>query len=86
MFMKKLKYYFIDKICCLKTPAIGNLIAFDLNLSSENLLPDLSSRFADIWTAAIHALVSNDTYCEIIGGHSVVLSTHNFGCHISWGA
>lgn len=32
---------FIDEICCLQGPALGDLMFADLNLFSENIVPDV---------------------------------------------
>ena len=56
----------IDEVCCLDRPAFRNLVAFDLDLSTENLFTDLFSCPSSIRSAALHALVGDDPDCEII--------------------
>ena len=42
------------------------------------------SWFTLIRTFTIHAFICHNSYCKIIYGSSMVLSTHYFWCHISW--
>ena len=58
----------------------------DLDLFCQNMVTDLLSIFAAIGAFAIHALICNDTHGEVVNGHAVVLSAHDFGSHVAGSA
>lgn len=80
--------YLINEIGCLETPAVRDLIAFYVNLSCKNLLPDLPTRLPNVGSPTVHAFVGNNSDCEVICRHSMVLSAHHLRSHVSrcsWG-
>lgn len=58
-------------------------MSFYIDLTSKNLITDLSSRFANIGPPAVHALVRDHSDCEVVRRHTVVLPAHHFRCHVS---
>mgnify|MGYP006083951385 FL=1 len=76
--------HFIDKISCFNRPASWNFSFFNLDLFRQNMIPNFFSGFTLIWTFSVHALICHYSYGEIIHRSRMILSTHNFWCHISW--
>ena len=37
-----------------------------------------------VWSLTEHTLICDDTHCEIIDSNAMVLTTHDFRCHIAW--
>lgn len=76
----------VDKVCGLLVPALWNAVLFDLNLATQDLITDVLSGFAFVGTLTHHALVGNDSHGKVIGGQSMILSTHDFRGHVAWSA
>ena len=76
----------VDEVGCFLVPAIRNVIVSDLNLATENLIPDVFSRATLVGPLTHHALVSDNTNCEIVGCQAVVLPAHDLRGHVSWRA
>lgn len=77
---------FVDEISSLDRPARRNILLMDSYLLLENVLANFLSIFTMIGPLAKHALVSDDPHSEVVDCHSMVLSAHDFWCHIAWGA
>lgn len=52
----------------------------------ENHVSDLLARPAHVRTAPKHELVTDDAEGEVVDRLRVVLSAHDFGCHVAWRA
>jgi len=76
----------IDEVSCLDRPTLWNFVALDLDLLAEDLFSDLSPASTDVWSAALHALVCDDTNGKVVSGESVILPTHHFWGHVAWSA
>jgi len=50
------------------------------------MVPDFLSVFPLEWSFSEHALVGDDPHREVVNRNSVVLSTHDFRCHVAWSA
>ena len=75
--------YFVYEVRRLETPPIRDLVPFDVYLTCKDLLPDFASGLSYIGPSSVHALVRNHSNGEIVCGHSVVLSAHDFRCHVA---
>ena len=73
----------IDEVSCLDGPALWNLVPLNLDLLAEDLFSDFAPASTDVWSAALHALVGDDTDREVVSGESVVLPAHHFWGHVS---
>ena len=76
--------HFIDKISSFDWPSSWNFSFFNLNLFRQNMISNFFSRFSLIRSFSIHTFICHDTYCKIIHRRRMILSAHNFWCHISW--
>jgi len=47
------------------------------------VVSDFLTVFTLVGTFAKHAFVGNYSHREVVHCHAVILSTHNFGCHIA---
>jgi hypothetical protein len=56
-----------------------------LNLLRKDVISDLFSGLANVWSSAEHTLVRHDTYSEVINTSGVINSAHDLWSHISWG-
>ena len=74
----------IDKIRCFFVPAVRDGILLDLNLTYEDLVTDIFSCPTLVWSLAHHALIRNNTYCEVVSSHTMVLTAHDLRCHVAW--
>ena len=52
-------------------------------LSTQDLLANFAAIATYVRSSSHHTLVTNDTHSKVIGYQSVILSTHDFRCHIS---
>jgi hypothetical protein len=73
---------FVYKVGCLESPAWRDFVLTDLNLLGEDMVTDFLSVFAQVGSLAEHAFVANDSHCEVVNCHSMILATHYFGCCI----
>lgn len=55
----------------------------DLNLLSQNSIPDLFPWLSNIWSLPKHALVRNDAHGKVVDSDSVVLAAHDLGGHVA---
>ena len=78
--------HFVDEIGSFNWPSTRHFALLNLNLFAENVVSDLFTWFANVWSAAKHALICHDSNSKIIYRCGMVDSTHHFWCHISWGS
>ena len=79
-------YKLIYEICCFIAPSWRHFVRAYLNLSGQNIVPDLLSPPAIIRPPAKHALISYDAYSIVINAHTMILLAHHFWSHIPRGA
>ena len=48
------------------------------------MITDLFSVFTVVGPFSKHALVGNDTHCEVVDRYSMILAAHNLWCHVAW--
>jgi hypothetical protein len=75
---------FINKISRFKTPMIRHVTFFKAYLSIKYFITNFLPIFTNIRSFSHHEFVSNDTNCKVINCNPMILSTHNFRCHITW--
>ena len=63
----------VDEIGGLYRPSFGNVLPLDLNLFRKNVVPNLSSVPASVWSSAEHAFVPDDAHGKIVNGNTVRL-------------
>jgi len=76
--------HLIDKIGCFDRPSSWYFTFFNLNLFRQNMISDLFPWFSLIRTFTIHAFISHNSNGKIINRSCMILSAHNFWCHVSW--
>jgi len=74
--------HFIYKVSCFNWPSSWNFTLFNLNLSRKNMVSYFFSWFSYIRSSSIHAFISNDADSKVINCSSMILSAHDFWCHI----
>ena len=74
----------IDEISRFFVPAFRDVILLYCHLTCEDLIADIFTRAAFIGALTHHAFISNDTDCKIICSQTMILTTHDFGRHVSW--
>ena len=47
------------------------------------MVANLLSVLTVVWTLAKHALIGNHTHGEVVDGDSVILTAHDFWCHVA---
>ena len=55
----------------------------DLDLFRKDMVTNLLPILAMIRPLAEHTLVGDDSHCEVVNGHSVILAAHDLWSHIS---
>ena len=48
------------------------------------MIPDFFTRFSDVWSSTVHALISHNSNGKIVDRSSMVLTAHNFRSHVTW--
>jgi hypothetical protein len=76
----------VDEVSSLDGPALRDLDPLYLNLLGKDVLSDLPSVSASVGSSSEHALIPNDTHCEVVHGHSVRLFAHHLWSHVTWGS
>jgi hypothetical protein len=76
--------HFIDEVGSFNCPTARNFSLLYLNLLWENMVSDFLTALAYIRSSAVHALVGHHAYSKVIDTGCMVLSAHDFRCHIAW--
>ena len=76
----------VNKVSSLERPAIWQLVPLDLDLLSEDHVPNLFATTHDVGAPTHHEFVTNDAESEVINGVAMVLTTHDLRCHVTWRA
>ena len=74
----------IYKVCRFLIPAFSYAILLDLNLAGEDLISDILASSSFIGSFTHHTFVRNDTNSEVVSGQAMILSAHDFRCHVTW--
>ena len=56
----------VDKVSSLNRPSLGNIAMLDFDLADQDLLSNFAAIPANIRSSPHHALVTYDTYSEIV--------------------
>ena len=72
----------IDEVGRLDRPSIRDLVRMNLDLLGQNVISDLLPILAMIRSLPMHAFIGNDTHGKVINSDTMVLPTHDLGCHI----
>ncbi len=75
--------HLVDEVGRLDAPAARHLVALDLDLLGEDVVSDLLARLAHVGPPTEHALEGDHADREVVHSHPVVLTAHNFGCHVA---
>lgn len=73
------KFYSIDKINGLQTPALRDVLLFYLNLFRHDLVPDFLATLSNIGPSRHHALINDDAQRIVVHSHSMIMFTHDLG-------
>ena len=73
----------VDEIGSSLIPPCWYVSLLDLDLSKQDLVPDILSRASFIRPLAHHALICDDTHSEVVRSQSMVLPAHNLWGHVA---
>lgn len=74
----------VNEVRSFKRPAWRHLVLANLNLLRQDVVSDLFTRFSNIRSLPIHALIPDHAHCEVIDSNSMILPAHDLWCHVSW--
>ena len=75
--------YFINEISCLDRPSLWKICSLYLNLFGKHHVSNFFPIPADVRSTTEHKLVTNYTHCKVINCVCVILSAHDFWCHVA---
>ena len=73
----------VDEVGGSLVPPRRYVILLYLHLAEQDLIADVLSRAAFVWSLTHHALVCYNTDCKVIGRQPMVLPTHDFRRHVA---
>ena len=73
----------VDKISSICRPVLRNFVLMDLDLFRKDMVTNLLPVLAMVRPLAEHTLIGDDSHCEVINGHAVILAAHDLRSHIS---
>ena len=76
---------FIDKICGLHGPALGDIGFPQIDLALYDAISNVLASLASIGALPKHQLIADDAQSKVVHGNSMVLSAHDFRGHIPRG-
>lgn len=85
---KSIKWFSLDEsvneVSSFDGPALRDLHSLDLDLFGKDVLSDLPSVSASVWSSSKHAFIADDTHGEVVNGHSMRLLAHDLWGHVPW--
>ena len=73
----------VDKISSICRPVLRNFVLMDFDLFRKDMVTNLLPVLAMVRPLAEHTLIRNDSHCEVVDSHAVILAAHDLGSHIA---